>query len=73
MVRNQPTNTSRMTSSNRLSSVTESAPCSCQKFGDIDEDNAHHHHLGVMQAENSTTSTKCKIENSKNHSNACMC
>jgi hypothetical protein len=44
-----------------------------QRGADADEDNAHHHHLGVMQAENSATSTKCKTENLQNHSNACMC
>jgi hypothetical protein len=44
-----------------------------QRGADVDEDNAHHHHLGVTQAKNSTTSTKCKIENSQNHFNACMC
>lgn len=38
-----------------------------QRGANADEDNAHHHHLGVMQAENSATSTKCKTD-SQNHS-----
>jgi hypothetical protein len=33
MARNQPTNTGRMTPGDRLSPVTEPAPCSRQKFG----------------------------------------
>jgi hypothetical protein len=44
-----------------------------QRGADADEDNAHHHHLDVMEAENSATSMKCKTENPQNHSNACMC